>query len=79
MQAPKLTGRVAWFDSRRGHGFIRRDDGERDAFVHRSQVIGENGRLRVGDLVEFHLALVGSRPQAVGVTITGNITERLVG
>jgi len=79
MQAPKLTGRVAWFDARKGHGFICRDDGGQDVFVHRRQVISKDGRLKVGDLVEFHHADVGGRPQAITVRATGNVTERLVG
>lgn len=49
-------GTVKWFDSTKGFGFIRPDDGSKDAFVHISAVerAGLAG-LSEGQKVEYEL------------------------
>ena len=50
----RATGRVKWFNDEKGFGFITRDDGEKDCFVHHSSIQGDGFRsLSEGDLVEF--------------------------
>jgi CspA family cold shock protein len=53
---PMTTGTVKWFDSAKGFGFIKPDDGTKDAFVHISAVekAGLTG-LREGQKVQFEL------------------------
>jgi CspA family cold shock protein len=33
-----LTGSVEWFDTEKGYGFIKRDDGKKDLFVHYTSI-----------------------------------------
>lgn len=47
------TGRVKWFDNRKGYGFIEQETGE-DVFVHHSNIDGEGFRtLNDRELVDF--------------------------
>jgi CspA family cold shock protein len=47
------TGRVKWFDNRKGFGFIEQDTGE-DVFVHHSSIRADGFRtLNDGELVKF--------------------------
>ena len=38
------TGKVKWFNERKGYGFITPDDGSDDLFVHHTSIIGEGFR-----------------------------------
>lgn len=50
-----LQGKVKWFDSRKGFGFIEVENGN-DVFVHHSEVQGNGFKtLYEGDNVEFQL------------------------
>jgi CspA family cold shock protein len=52
----RITGKVKWFNDRKGFGFIERDDGEKDCFVHFSAIQGDGYRsLREGERVEFEV------------------------
>ncbi|MBS7668206.1 cold-shock protein [Croceicoccus gelatinilyticus] len=52
----KAVGTVKFFNSVKGFGFITRDDGEQDAFVHISAVERSGlSQLNEGDRVEFDL------------------------
>ena len=50
------TGTVKWFNPTKGFGFIRPNDGSKDAFVHISAVerAGLDG-LREGQKIEYEL------------------------
>ena len=50
-------GMVKWFDSRKGFGFIEKEDGSGDVFVHFTDLAGDGYRtLREGDRVKFEIA-----------------------
>ena len=61
------TGKVKWFDAKKGYGFIEREDGD-DVFVHFS-AIQEDGfkSLEDGDEVEFEIVEGDRGPQAENV------------
>ena len=49
------SGKVKWFDNKKGFGFITKDDGE-DVFVHHTSIQGEGFKtLNEGDAVSFEV------------------------
>ena len=49
-------GRVKWFNSTKGYGFIQPEDGAKDVFVHISAVeVSGLGNLRDGQKVSFEV------------------------
>ena len=64
------TGKVKWFNESKGFGFITRDDGQKDCFVHYSAIQGSGFRsLREGDKVEFDVVDGQKGPAAQNVTV----------
>ena len=54
MSDEKYVGKVLWFDARLGYGFIGRSEGEKDLFVHWSDVTCEGFKtLKKGQEVAF--------------------------
>ena len=49
------TGKVKWYDSDKGYGFLARDDGG-EVFVHSSALPAGTNSLRQGQRVEFGVA-----------------------
>jgi len=48
------AGSVAWFDPKKGYGFIARDDGKKDIFCHYSDISMEGFKvIMAGDKVTF--------------------------
>ena len=61
-----LKGKVKWFNGKKGYGFIERSDGEKDCFVHASQVREAGLRfLNEGDELEFEIEDGEKGPSAV--------------
>jgi CspA family cold shock protein len=61
-------GTVKWFDSTKGYGFIKRENGN-DVFVHFKSINGDGYKtLNEGDEVEFEVQEASKGPQAVNVT-----------
>lgn len=65
-----LQGTVKWFDAKKGYGFITREDGLGDLFVHHSDVDMKGFRqLQEGERVEFVEASGKKGPKAARVRV----------
>ena len=64
-----ITGTVKWFNADKGYGFITRDDGEKDVFVHHSAIQTTGFRsLDEGQRVQFQIEQGPKGPSATNVT-----------
>jgi len=64
------NGRIKWFDSDKGYGFIIRPTGE-DLFFHHSEVKGDTARLEPGSKVGYEVGENDRGPNARRVRQTG--------
>ncbi len=63
------TGTVKWFNPEKGFGFITRENGEKDVFVHHSAIQGGGFKtLNDGERVEFDVVQGQKGPAAENVT-----------
>jgi CspA family cold shock protein len=61
-------GTVKWFNPEKGFGFITRENGEKDVFVHHSAIQGSGFRtLNDGEAVEFDVVQGQKGPAAENV------------
>lgn len=64
-----MTGKVKWFDSKKGYGFITAENG-REIFVHFSGIAKEGFKsLNEGQTVSFEIGEGAKSEQAVNVTV----------
>ncbi|MCY3614901.1 MAG: cold-shock protein [Rhodothermaceae bacterium] len=63
-------GTVKWFSAEKGYGFIQRDNGDKDVFVHYSEVNKEGYKsLDEGQRVEFDVTRGNKGFQAQSVDL----------
>lgn len=61
------SGKVKWFDNKRGFGFIAQESGQ-DVFVHHSSILGKGYKtLHEGEKVDFDLTSSEKGPKAQNV------------
>jgi cold shock CspA family protein len=74
--AATMTGKVVFWSDERGFGFIQRDDGGADVFVHARQLIAGSGELQAGDRVRFEIGTNSrsGKTEALDVTLIDEVT-----
>jgi|TARA_B100001027_G_scaffold215692_1_gene190208 CspA family cold shock protein len=66
----RITGKLKWFDSKKGYGFITPDDNSQDVFVHISAF--EAAQIKnISNKMLLEFELVDNR----GRMIAGNLTR----
>lgn len=63
-----MQGKVKWFDSTKGFGFITPDDGSKDVFAHHTAIEGTGYKtLKENQQVTFDVQQGLKGPQAVNI------------
>ena len=63
-----MTGKVKWFDSKKGYGFITGEDGK-EIFVHFSGIVSDGFKsLNEGQAVSYEVGTGAKGEQAINVT-----------
>ena len=66
----RITGKVKWFNEKKGFGFIEQEGGKGDIFVHFSAIKSDGFKtLKEGDSVTFEVEEGQKGQQAANVTV----------
>lgn len=64
-----MTGKVKWFDGKKGYGFITAENGK-EIFVHFSGIVKDGFKsLNEGQVVEFEISTGAKGEQAINVKV----------
>ena len=71
------TGKVKWYNARKGFGFIEQESGDKDIFVHASAVKSAGlRRLQEGDKVSFDVEDSPKGPNAINIKVVEEAEEK---
>jgi CspA family cold shock protein len=71
-EVKRVTGKVKWFNSKKGFGFIIPDEGGNDLFVHFTAIQSSGYKtLQEGQKVEFEIMQTNKGDKAVNVKVIG--------
>lgn len=74
----QFRGKVKWFNSAKGYGFLGRDEGGPDVFIHFSAIQVDGYRsLKEGDAVDFDVIQGDKGPQADQVSLVRGQQEQV--
>ena len=62
-----IKGKIKWFNSVKGYGFIAREDNEKDVFVHSTAARAANVELNEGDTLTFDIEEGQKGPSAINL------------
>lgn len=68
----RFQGVVVFFDAKRGWGFLKPDSGEKDLFIHFSNIVAPEGvfkTLEAGQRVEYGISANHKGPQACAIKV----------
>lgn len=65
----KQKGKIKFFNTQKGFGFITPDNGGKELFVHTSNIQGNAQSVREGQSVEFVEGQGRKGPEAIEVTL----------
>ena len=66
------TGKIKWFDTKKGFGFITPDEGDKDSFLHVSALQAANiSSVKDGQAVEYELTEQRGKMAASNIKIQG--------
>ena len=72
----QYTGKVVWFNEKKGFGFVAVDGDDKDLFVHYSNINCEGFKTLVADqLVTFDIGKNDRGPQAICVEVINENEE----
>ena len=67
------TGKVKWFDNKKGYGFITPENGDKDLFVHHSSLQMDGYKtLNEAQTVQYEVGTSDRGDVATNVTICNN-------
>jgi len=77
LKKKRLNGTVKWFNGAKGYGFIKREDKEKDIFVHFSAVKNSGLKyLKEGEQLTFEVENSDKGPTALNLQKTDNEASR---